>query len=303
MKKLFISIILLVCLGLTWHFQEPIVDYILDNFVYSNEITLGTDNEYKRDYSYGFVQTTDNFVPTNRQEIINIIYTFLDRGWDEFSFYCPKEYEECTDIVEEITNDQELLSTINNFIHPFNSYQKLLISIDNRGKVKLLNQKVYNDEQISIINQKVDQILNQIITPNMSDYDKIKVIHDYIINNTVYDKVRANDINNNSGYLSHTAYGVLISGKGICGGYSDAMAIFLNRLNLNNYKIASANHIWNYVKLDNNWYHLDLTWDDPVSTSGENILTHNFFLINTTTLEQKTTTQHKYNKNIYIEAN
>ena len=80
------------------------------------------------------------------------------------------------------------------------------------------------------------------------------------------------------------------------------MAIFLNRLKLNNYKIASSNHIWNYVKLNDQWYHLDLTWDDPVSTSGENILTHNFFLITSANLEQKATTQHDYDKNIYIEA-
>lgn len=302
MKKLFGSLLLTICLWLAWQYQEPIVDYILDNFVYSDEIILGTDNKYKRSYNYGFVQNTDNFTPQNRQDIINIIYTFLDRGWDTFSFFCPDEYTECTATVEEITNNQELLSNINNFVHPFNSYQKLLFSIDNRGKVTIFNQKVYTDEQISIINQKVDQIINQTITNNMSNYDKIKAIHNYIINNTVYDKVRLDNTNNPSNYLSHTAYGVLISGKGICGGYSDAMAIFLNKLGLNNYKIASANHVWNYVKLDNTWYHLDLTWDDPVSTTGENILTHNFFLINTITLEQKTTSQHTYNKNIYIEA-
>lgn len=298
MKKIIITITLLLSLFLVWFFQKPIVNFILDNFIYNDEIILGTDNQYKRDYNYSFVQTTDNFVPSNRQDIINIIYTFLDRGWNEFSFFCPEEYQECQSDVEEITNDQELLSNVNNFVHPFNSYKKLLISINNRGKVTLVNQKLYNNDEINIINQKVDQIINSLIKNDMTDQEKIKVIHDYIINNTVYDKVSTNNNTN----TSHTAYGVLISGKGICGGYSDAMAIFLNRLKLNNYKIASANHVWNYVKLDDKWYHLDLTWDDPVSTSGENILTHNFFLITTTSLEQKTTTQHEYNKNIYIEA-
>lgn len=302
MKKLFVTIFLISGLWLAWTYQEPVVDFILENFIYDNEIILGTDNEYKRRYNYGFVQATDDFVPNNKQEIINIIYTFLDGGWDTFSFYCPEEYTECAITVEEITNNRELLSSINNFVHPFNSYQTLLFSIDNRGKVTLINQKVYTEEQISIINQKVDQIIAQIINVNMNEREKITAIHNYIINNTVYDKVRANDIENNSGYLSHTAYGVLISGKGICGGYSDAMAIFLNRLNINNYKISSENHVWNFVKLDNNWYHLDLTWDDPISNTGENILTHNFFLLNTQTLEQKATSQHIYNKNTYIEA-
>lgn len=303
MRRLFTSIFLLSFLGFIWYYQEPIVDYILEEYIYTEEIILGTDNEYKRGYNYGFVQTTDNFVPQNRQDIINIIYTFLDRGWNDFAFYCPEEYENCISTVEEITGDKELLSTINNFVHPFNSYQKIFINIDSRNKVTLINQKTYNQEQINIINQKADYIINQLIKPEMTTYDKIKTLHDYIINTTVYDKVRADDVNVNSGYLSHTAYGVFISGKGICGGYSDAMAILLNKLNLNNYKVSSLNHVWNYVKLENGWFHLDLTWDDPIVNTGENILTHNFFLINTFTLEQKLTSQHTFNKNIYIEAN
>lgn len=302
MRRLLASIFLLSFLGFIWYYQEPIVDFILEEYIYTNEIVLGTDNEYKRDYNYGYVQTTDNFVPQNRQDLINIIYTFLDSGWDEIAFYCPEEYVNCIPTVEEITNDKELLSNINNFVHPFNSYKKIFINIDSRNKVTLINQKTYNQEEINIINQKVDYVISELITPTMTDYDKIKVLHDYIINTTVYDKVRADDVNINSGYLSHNAYGVLISGKGICGGYSDAMAIFLNRLNLNNYKVSSSNHVWNYVKLNNAWYHLDLTWDDPIVNTGENILTHNFFLINTLTLEQKMTSQHIYNKNIYIEA-
>lgn len=302
MRRLLASIFLLSFLGFIWYYQEPIVDFILEEYIYTNEIVLGTDNEYKRDYNYGYVQTTDNFVPQNRQDLINIIYTFLDSGWDEIAFYCPEEYVNCISTVEEITNDKELLSNINNFVHPFNSYKKIFINIDSRNKVTLINQKTYNQEEINIINQKVDYVISELITPTMTDYDKIKVLHDYIINTTVYDKVRADDVNINSGYLSHNAYGVLISGKGICGGYSDAMAIFLNRLNLNNYKVSSSNHVWNYVKLNNAWYHLDLTWDDPIVNTGENILTHNFFLINTLTLEQKMTSQHNYNKNIYIEA-
>ena len=38
-------------------------------------------------------------------------------------------------------------------------------------------------------------------------------------------------------YKSNTAYGVLIEGYGTCNGYSDAMAIFLNKMNIINYKI------------------------------------------------------------------
>ena len=96
----------------------------------------------------------------------------------------------------------------------------------------------------------------------------------------------------------HKATGALLDGLAICGGYSDAMAIFLNKLGLNNYKIASANHVWNYVKLDNNWYHLDLTWDDPKTKDNTDVLEYNFYMITTDELNNIKTNYHNYDKKI-----
>ena len=134
----------------------------------------------------------------------------------------------------------------------------------------------------------------------MSINDKIKTIHDYIINNTSYD-VERND-HGTSEYESNTAYGALIEHQAICSGYADAMAIFLSKFNIENYKIASATHVWNAVKINNTWYHLDLTWDDPVSDQGE-ILDHKYFLV--TTEELKKTDgelfQHQFDPTVYLE--
>ena len=140
----------------------------------------------------------------------------------------------------------------------------------------------------------------------MSNYDKIKTIHDYIINNTVYDNIKGDFVlgksNTDSIYKSHKAYGPLLQGYAICSGYSDAMAIFLNKMGIPNYKISSNNHVWNLVYLDNQWLHLDLTWDDPIVSTGENKITHNFFLIDDNALKEKNTEQHQYDTNIYKEA-
>ena len=78
------------------------------------------------------------------------------------------------------------------------------------------------------------------------------------------------------------------------------MAIFLNDLGVVNYKISNKNHIWNAVYLNNTWYHLDMTWDDPVVKTGENILIHDYFLITTQELETlDIKNQHAYDKTIY----
>ena len=80
------------------------------------------------------------------------------------------------------------------------------------------------------------------------------------------------------------------------------MAIFLTKIGIPNMKIANDEHVWNLVYLDNSWLHLDLTWDDPVVDTGQNLLLHNFFLITTKDLQQKDNVYHNFDPEIYVEA-
>ncbi len=79
------------------------------------------------------------------------------------------------------------------------------------------------------------------------------------------------------------------------------MQLVLERLNVENYKITSQNHIWNAIKLNNIWYHLDLTWDDPIVENGASILSHNYYLISTHELLALDTTEHQFDQEIYSE--
>ena len=133
----------------------------------------------------------------------------------------------------------------------------------------------------------------------MTNEDKIKEAHNYIINNSKYDSDRSD--NNIVKYKSDTAYGTLLEGYSLCGGYTDAMELFLEDMNIKSYKISSENHVWNAVNLNNAWYHLDLTWDDPITTDGSDILEYNFFLITTSELDALEAEQHNYDKNVYKE--
>lgn len=286
-------------------FNKQIVNYLMVNVIYKREVVVMDANQYQKTNYNAFVKQTDDFVPKERQDLLNIIYTVLNNGWENFTFYC--DYDNCIKDVNEITKDSYLLSNINNFVHPYNSFNRIYVTTNNFGKVTINVEHLYTEKQIEVINQKVEEIWNREIKDSMTTKDQIKVIHDYIINHTIYDLKRANAIENGIDeatpiHESHIAYGPLIEGYAICGGYSDAMAIFLDKMKIPNYKISSENHVWNFVKLDEKWYHLDLTWDDPVVTTGENLLIHNFFLISTKELEDKKTEQHIFEKEIYIEA-
>ena len=300
MKKYIVLLFLIILFGFTFAFRRPLYNLYRTYFVKENkDVTLTESNDYTRDYDFNFVKRTDDFTPSEYQDLLNIYYTVLNSGVEEFSFYCPDEYSSCIDDVDSLANNQKVLSTINNFVHPFNSFRHLETSYDDYGKVTLKIEHIYSNSDIKLIEAKVKEVESEIWNNSMSNEDKIKEAHNYIINNSKYDKDRSD--NNIVRYKSDTAYGTLLEGYSLCGGYTDAMELFLEDMGVKSYKISSENHVWNAVNLDNAWYHLDLTWDDPITTDGSDILEYNFFLITTSELNELENEQHNYDKNVYSE--
>ena len=79
------------------------------------------------------------------------------------------------------------------------------------------------------------------------------------------------------------------------------MELFLEKLNIESYKVSSEKHVWNAIYYNGEWLHLDLTWDDPVTNTGDQILLHDYFLITTDKLKSMKIDQHDYNLNVYKE--
>jgi len=109
--------------------------------------------------------------------------------------------------------------------------------------------------------------------PGTSDYEKVLMAHDFIANTTNYET---------SAELNQTAYSALILNNTVCAGYAKSFKYLMDAWDIECVLItgvggAIANpesHMWNYVKLNNDWYCIDLTWDD-----NSNPLNYNYFLI------------------------
>lgn len=293
-KNIITTLIVILIITFSAFNYNKIINYISRIFSKEPKVILNEPNAYYKKVSYDFVKESETFIPLSIQNIKDIFYSILNRGYDEFTFYCPSEYISCLDDVNSITNDANTLTHINNFVSPFNNFKAINVTYSQSGEVNIKIEKLYKNEDINTINNKIDEIIKENITEDMTAEDKILKIHDYIINNTKYDT-------NQTDPKSSTAYGALINNIAVCGGYADSMALFLNRFNIPNFKIASSTHVWNAVYLDNAWVHLDLTWDDPVSSSGEDTILHKFYLIDTPSLEKYKITDHEYDKTIYEE--
>ncbi len=261
-------------------------------------------NEYYKEDNFDYVDNRIDTSIRNKKDLIDSIYYAINSGSDYIEKYIDISYTNYSSDIEALTYNNGIsfkneVSILNNFVHPYNSSNNIKINYGGEYKIGISVSRAYSDEEISEINSLVDRILSEKINNSMPSKEKIKVIHDYIIDHTEYDKLKYDNKNDNT-YKSNTAYGVLIEGYGTCNGYADAMEIFLDKFNVINYKISNDEHIWNLVYLDGKWYHLDLTWDDPISDI--NINRDTYFLIDTETLEKINDGTHSFDKSIYSEA-
>lgn len=301
-STLIFIIVFVLALGI-YYYRNPIIIKIFTTSI-DKETKNNIVSPYYINYNYKFVTQTDNFIPESKQDILNIFYSILNRGYDEFTFYCHPDYQNCVSDVTTLAKDNSVLSNINNFVHPYNSYQSLEIKSTSLGKITVKINKMYTTLEINEINAVVDDILKTKVKDSMTQKEKIKVIHDYIVNTTSYDLEKGSKDEFgvvNYEKASNKATGPAINHYALCGGYTDFMMIFLDKLNIPSFKVSSKDHIWNAVFLDNSWYHLDLTWDDPITSNKENVLLHDYFLITDKKLKENKNEEHNYDDAYFSE--
>lgn len=285
-------------------FQKDKIVYKYYEYTIDKKYSKININDYYKDDNFNYVDDYTESGIKNRNDLINSIYYAINSGTDYIERYIDSDYTNYINDINTLTayngaEFKKVISTLNNFVHPYNSSNNVKISYGGDYKIGITINRAYTQDEINEINNKVDKILSENVNNNMPPKEKIRAIHDYIIDHTEYDKLKYENKNDDT-YKSNTAYGVLIEGYGTCNGYADAMEIFLDKMNIINYKISNEEHIWNLVYLDGKWYHLDLTWDDPISDI--NINRDTYFLISTKTLEKINDSTHTFDKNIYSEA-
>ena len=313
MKRYIIPIICYASILLILLNIDKITTFLAKNVGNNQVLTIHDANEYYKDYDFMYIKRSKDYIPYSYNDLLDIVYSVINNGWEEFTFYCPKEYTDCIKDASKISKDEFNLTHINNFVHPYNSFNLIRTSITESGEITIYVDYLYTEDEIKNINGYVTNLLANLYNKDVDDYENLKKIHDYIINHTKYDVLR-NDTGN-SQYRSYNAYGPAVEGYATCNGYADLMAIILSKLNYQNYKIAttkeeisykSNGHIWNAVKIDDKWLHLDLTWDDPVSSDGKDYLYHKYFLVSTEEMKKAdqgsvNVEEHNFNRAIYQE--
>lgn len=135
--------------------------------------------------------------------------------------------------------------------------------------------------------QKVDSILNG-ITTDMNEFERVEYIHDTINKMCVYGESSSGN--------QDSAYGCLVEGRAICEGYSKAFLLLCNKAGIDCTIVTgtalsdsgeNVSHMWNMVMIDGEWYHIDLTWDDPtLNPLDKSYVRHDFFNLTDSEISQ-----------------
>lgn len=248
--------------------------------------TGGTGKEVLASYSTGSYLSIDELYE-KRSNSYNMIHSALSSN-DPVGYFDTSEmdYLDVGYLIKDLIK-----------IDPNRFYIKNWVVYDS-GKIKF--NYVETIENIrgknESLNKKVDKILKEIVKPNYTDFDKVKAVHDYLVLNTAYDY--ENYRNGTTPNDSYTAYGALVLGVAVCDGYTRAANLLLDRLDIESIyvhgSISEGLHSWNMVKLDGSYFHMDVTWDDPVPNK-EGFVSYKYFLVDSEELAK----DHTWNQQEY----
>lgn len=181
---------------------------------------------------------------------------------------CANSFEEKIDITDYVLENKWSVSELGTMIKYYYLSEPQLFFVDKEMQIKYNSSKtyfqidfnyLYTEEQVKKMKKKMRKAAlaaTEAVTEDMSDAEKALVVHDYIVTNCSYD-------HEHEGY---SAYDCLVKKSCVCQGYTLAY-IYVMRdilgIECSAVFSDSQNHLWNYLKIDDNWYHVDLTADDP----------------------------------------
>lgn len=195
-----------------------------------------------------------NTLSGSYQKAYDQIYAGLYKGSQTITMNIPVNYNDFPDIVYSVLYDHpELFWLETHMNYSYNGsgdVTEVTVLFNSTGSS--LRQSQQNFENA------VAKVLTKANTFS-SDIDKVKYVHDYLTNIIDYTY---------NAPLNQSPYSALVLGKTVCAGYAKAFQYCMMKLEIPTAYIvgeAGESHAWNLVKLDGEYYNMDVTWDDPIS--------------------------------------
>ncbi len=259
MKKIiYISIILITFIGAL---------SVINNIYKNNDPKPPTDEYKKPTEPYGF-----DYLNSWQKEIYKILESDKLKIGDEYDLKEEQSIEDVQFVIALFYQNNPYMMfkkyNVIEILELINEDESMYIGTKKNKKIKpavfagVNVQKEY--EMLNKIEDKANDIISS-FPDSASDYEKIKIIYNYLIENVQYDSKTANNIINevplSDDNQSASPYGALINHLAICSGIAQAFQYVATKAGIYSLYIESTerNHAWNIVWLDGKYYRLDAT--------------------------------------------
>lgn len=132
------------------------------------------------------------------------------------------------------------------------------------------------NQKIELMSQKIDEYLEGL--DGLNDYEKELEIHDRLSYSVEYSHLEELPRE------YHTAEGSLLEGVGVCDSFAKALQLIYSRAGIDSIIVLGSldgnPHAWNMVKINNEWYHVDLTSSHSIYEET-GIVNHAYFNLDT----------------------
>lgn len=233
-------------------YGKAIYDKLKDN---KNQLKTGT-------YVFEFGTNFNTLLHSEKGE--QILNTAFQSAWNAFS------YDECDLFYVDIKKMNLICET-----RTLGGITTYYVSIGPGDNKNYLQDNFQTVEKIEKAQNYINNIIKQIIKQTKDDQKitRVKKVHDWMIDAIEYDQSETN-VN------KFNIYGTIHDKKAVCEGYARSFRYIMEEIGVpcvlvsgtaKNSQGKTEVHAWNYVQIDDKWYAVDVTWDDPIITGGGSI--------------------------------
>lgn len=230
------------------------------------------ENMKSGNYKIDFGTQFNNLLKsTDGEQKLNISF---QSAWNAFTYDYPNIFY--IDVTKLILTTQTM---------KIGSFSTHRVSLSNDSNSNYFAEGISSEKELRKKEEHIQAIRAKIITSldGYSEYEKVKYVHNWMVDQFEYDtSYQKKDI--------HNVYGGLVNHKVVCEGYARTFKYILDGFNIQNVLVSGTaknsngvteSHAWNYVKIKDKWYAIDVTWDDPVIKGGGKLtekLRYQYFL-------------------------
>lgn len=198
-------------------------------------------------YDYGILSE-------NEQDIyIEILWAL--QGFNEDVKLSSIDKDEISRIFQCVLNDHPEIFYVDGYTYTQYTLGDMIKKITFTGTYNM------DADSVAVCQEKIDTYVNRCfkgLSSEADEYETVKYIYEYLIDNTEY---------NDSSVNNQNICSVFLEGQSVCQGYAKATQYLLNRAGIKAALVlgevsSGEGHAWNLVSIDDNWYYVDTTWGD-----------------------------------------